>query len=60
MSDTKTRAKIHELHACAVGWAAKADRAYADGHNMDAVQHLRRAKETALAAAKLEETLNAD
>lgn len=58
MTDKKTRARIKTLHALAVQWAAKADRAYADGHKMDAVQHIRRAKDTALAAARLEETLN--
>lgn len=60
MTDKKTRARIKELHACAVQWAAFSHRAADDGHMRDAQQHLRRANECVLQANQLEQTLTAD
>lgn len=59
-NDKKTRDKIREMHALAVGWAAFSHRAADDGHMMDAAQHLRRANECALKARQLEQKLPAD
>jgi hypothetical protein len=60
MNEAKTRARIKELHAVAIQWAAFSYRAADDGHNMDAVQHMRRANECILQAHTLEQTLTAN
>lgn len=57
MTETKTRAKIKELHAVAVQWAARAMRDADEGRHMDAQQNMRRANEVRFQALKLEQSL---